>query len=181
MKLALIVGHSAEKKGAHNTKYKVYEYDFNLKFAERLKFELDKIAIGLETEIIFRDTYNNLPHKVNEHKPDFIISLHCNAFDQKASGSEVLYYHTSVMGKALAKALQQQITHALRLPDRGIKPLVRQDRGGYLLKNTLAPCVITEPFFIDNNRDLSRACKQMDNLISAYIHAISNYCKALTQ
>jgi N-acetylmuramoyl-L-alanine amidase len=47
-----------------------------------------------------------------------------------------------------------------------------EDRGGYLLRYTKAPCLIAEPFFIDNNNDLTRAQEDLDGLTSAYASAI---------
>jgi len=51
----------------------------------------------------------------------------------------------------MAKILNTQLVKALGLKDRGIKVKTAEDRGGYLLKNIATPCVIAEPFFIDND------------------------------
>ena len=61
----------------------------------------------------------------------------------------------------------------LDLPNRGAKPKTAEDRGGYLLMNTDAPCVIAEPFFIDNNKDLKIAQENKGDLVAAYFSAIS--------
>jgi N-acetylmuramoyl-L-alanine amidase len=37
---------------------------------------------------------------------------------------------------------------------------------------THAPCVIAEPFFIDNDQDLARAREDLDGLARAYAEAI---------
>jgi N-acetylmuramoyl-L-alanine amidase len=60
----------------------------------------------------------------------------------------------------------------LNLPNRGIKPKTTEDRGGTLLKYTNAPCIIAEPFFIDNDNDLDRALEDLDGLAKAYANAI---------
>ena len=54
----------------------------------------------------------------------------------------------------------------------GVKPKKSEDRGGYLLRYTHAPCVIAEPFFIDNDEDLARAREDPDGLALAYARAI---------
>ncbi len=100
--------------------------------------------------------------------PDFIISLHCNAYNKQVSGTEVLYYHRSTKGKQAASILQAKLIEALSLPARGIKARTTEDRGGYLLKYTAAPCIISEPFFIDNDDDLKVATEKRDRLVSAY-------------
>jgi N-acetylmuramoyl-L-alanine amidase len=39
-------------------------------------------------------------------------------------------------------------------------------------RGTIAPCVIAEPFFIDNDKDLTRAQADIDGLVQAYADAI---------
>ncbi|KKK66742.1 hypothetical protein LCGC14_2961020, partial [marine sediment metagenome] len=51
-------------------------------------------------------------------------------------------------------------------------PRTAEDRGGYLLRYTKAPCILAEPFFIDNNDDLARAQVDLDGLASVYANAI---------
>ena len=74
----------------------------------------------------------------------------------------------------MAEILLNHLVEHLKLPDRGIKPKTSEDRGGYLLRYTNAPCVIAEPFFIDNDSDLARAQedKDIDELAVAYAKAI---------
>ena len=100
------------------------------------------------------------------------MSLHCNAFNGQASGTEVLYYHRSQKGRAIGEVLLRHLVDHLGLPNRGLKPCTAEDRGGYLLCYTKAPCVIAEPFFIDNDQDLARAQEDLDGLALAYAKAI---------
>ncbi|MCP4503027.1 MAG: N-acetylmuramoyl-L-alanine amidase, partial [Deltaproteobacteria bacterium] len=118
-------------------------------------------------------TYRALPKQINEHHPDLVVSLHCNAFNKKATGTETLYYHASTEGKRMASLLQRKIVDVLGLADRGIKPKHSEDRGGYLLRETNAPCVLAEPFFIDNNKDLKIAQANHSDLVRAYADAIN--------
>ncbi|QJA05280.1 N-acetylmuramoyl-L-alanine amidase [Thermosulfurimonas marina] len=89
-----------------------------------------------------------------------------------ASGTEVLYYHRSWKGEKMAQILLDYLVAHLGLPSRGIKPCTSEDRGGYLLRYTKAPCVICEPFFIDNSVDLARAQEDLPGLARAYAQAI---------
>ena len=41
-----------------------------------------------------------------------------------------------------------------------------------MLRYTNAPCVIAEPFFIDNDEDLAKAKQDLDGLAKAYVEAI---------
>jgi len=80
----------------------------------------------------------------------------------------VLYYHSSDASRTVAEILQRGLVGFFGLPDRGIKPRTSEDRGGYLLCYTNAPCVIAEPFFIDNDQDLSKAKEDPEGLAAAY-------------
>ncbi len=172
-KCALVVGHKKSSPGASNKKSGLTEFAFN----DKLAVEIEEEVSGVEVQRIYRRTYSTLPGDINEFNPDFIISLHCNAFNKTASGTEVLYYHRSIKGKLIAEILNAKLVDALGLNNRGEKPKSAEDRGGYLLKSTVAPCVIAEPFFIDNDNDLKAALDNRDALVEAYagsIAAISN-------
>lgn len=171
MKVALVVGHRKGSPGAVNKSTGISEFAFNKDLAEFIKTTVQ----FCDVEVVYRDSYLGLPSKINELKPDFIISLHCNAYNTSASGTETLYHHNSSESKRLAEILQGRMVACLGLPDRGIKARGVEDRGGYLLKNTNAPCVIAEPFFIDNDEDFKRVNQSMDELALAFIEAIREY------
>ncbi len=170
---ALVIGHKKRSPGAENKKLRITEFDFNEDLAMRIE---EKVRIT-EIQRVYRRTYRELPGDINALGPDFVVSLHCNAFNGKASGTEVLYYHRSSTGKKVAGILQAHLVDFLKLPDRGIKPKTAEDRGGYLLRYTVAPCVIAEPFFIDNDDDLARAMADKEGLARAYAEAIDEISK----
>uniref|UniRef100_A0A6H1ZIV1 Putative N-acetylmuramoyl-L-alanine amidase n=1 Tax=viral metagenome TaxID=1070528 RepID=A0A6H1ZIV1_9ZZZZ len=149
-KCALIIGHKESSQGAVSPSG-ITEFAYNQELAKLIK----KYVERAEVVIVYRRTYEQLPDDVNQIKPDFAISLHCNAFNKKASGSETLFYNGSSKGKALAQKLQTAIVKVLGLPDRGIKAKTSEDRGGYLLRYVKAPVVLIEPFFIDNPNDFA--------------------------
>jgi len=165
---ALVIGHKKNSPGASNANFGISEFDFN----ERLALEIESRIEHVHIQRIYRRTYRLLPADINEFNPDFIISLHCNAFNQSASGTEVLYYYRSQKGQQMAIELQDKLVDVLELPNRGVKPKKAEDRGGFLLKYTQAPCIIAEPFFIDNDSDLERANSRKESLINAYCDAI---------
>jgi len=144
---ALIIGHKESSPGAVSPSGES-EFAYNSGLAAEIK-KLTKT----EVVIVHRRTYKELPADVNQINPDFAISLHCNAFNKKASGSETLFYNGSSKGKALAQKLQTAIVKVLGLPDRGVKGKSSEDRGGYLLRYAKAPVALVEPFFIDNPAD----------------------------
>jgi N-acetylmuramoyl-L-alanine amidase len=165
---ALVIGHKKHSPGAVNASSNLSEFDFNEDLALRIEGKIQ----GTDIQRIYRRTYKELPDDINALDPDFIVSLHCNAFNGKVSGTEVLYYHKSEKGKDMAGILLNHLVEHLKLPDRGVKPRSAEDRGGYLLRYTNAPCVISEPFFIDNGKDLARVQEDMDGLVAAYAAAI---------
>lgn len=165
---ALVIGHKKSSPGAINKNSGISEFEFN----EELAIKIEKKVEKVDVQRVYRRTYEALPQDINALNPDFVISLHCNAFDGEASGTEVLYYHKSEMGKKMAEILLKHLVEHLRLPNRGIKPKTAEDRGGYLLCYTKAPCIISEPFFIDNDNDLAKAKEDLDGLALAYAKAI---------
>ncbi len=165
---ALVIGHKKHTPGAKNATANLSEFDFNEDLALRIERKVQKAVI----QRIYRRTLQELPDDINALGPDFIVSLHCNAFDCNVSGTEVLYYHRSAKGKKMAEILLNHLVAQLTLPNRGIKPKTSEDRGGYLLRYTDAPCVIGEPFFIDNDNDLKKVQKDLDGLAIAYAVAI---------
>lgn len=179
---ALVVGHRKRARGAtgkHGGE-KISEWDFNRKLAASVA-EQSTLA---EVLIVFRDDtsdgYAKLPGKINRLNPKFIVSLHANAADGVAGGTETLYYHTSTQGKKLAGIVQKHLLAALGLSDRKLKQRESRDRGGTLLAGTNAPAVIAEPFFIDNASDLARAISRKEILATEYAAAIDEYAALLS-
>lgn len=194
-KCALIVGHSMKSKGASGTLHRISkitsvdpceyanpeyevgqlievetvhtEFDLNLELAHKIK---DRFPQG-EIEIVLRESYSKLPAKVDKVGASFNVSMHFNAFNKKANGTEVLYYHTSEKSKTIARIFQEELL-ALGHPDRGILPRNSEDRGGTILKETKAPTVLCEPFFIDYEPALQQHIDNPKELEDAYVQGI---------
>ena len=161
-KVVLVVGHAKESKGAYNAKHNVAEFDFNQKLALGIKY--NALTLGAtppyEVAIFYRENgYGPLPFEVNEHHPDadMVISLHANAFNGHASGCETLYHHQSELSRGYAEIFQTHLVATIGNKDRGLKPKTSEDRGGHLLAEVDAPCILVEPFFIDNIEETERA------------------------
>ena len=180
MKIALIIGHTKHSKGASNKSKNLYEFDFNQELSTRI-LDISKTINDIDFIVIYRDTYSKLPGAVNRQDVDIAISMHCNAYNESASGTETLYYHTSTRGKQLAGNMNYQFNKALGLKNRGIKAKTSEDRGGFLLRYTSAPCVIAEPFFIDNDDDLDKALESIDDLAHAYVDGCVDYMTGIVR
>lgn len=184
MRVAVVIGHSKTSQGARNSSFDVSEFEFNQKLAHDIEHNYGNLFNFDEDEIIvvYRENgYVALPKEINELNPDLIVSLHCNAFNTHASGCEMLYYHKSRKGKEIARLFQNHLVQRLDNKDRGIKSKTTEDRGGYLLRYTKAPCIIVEPFFIDNDEDFLKAdeCFNNGDLTKWYCEAIDMSLKYL--
>lgn len=169
MKIALVVGHKKKSPGACNDLCGVCEWGFNSMLVNQIETLTDDRC---EIKIVYRDRYRDLPEKINALNPDFVICFHANAFDNKTTGTETLYYYKSKKGKKMASIFQAKIVDALGLKDRGMKGKSTEGRGGYILRYTKAPCIILEPFFIDNNDDYRTVVSKYPELLRACNEAI---------
>ncbi|NIM17601.1 MAG: hypothetical protein GTO45_36770 [Candidatus Aminicenantes bacterium] len=172
---ALVIGHHPDKPGAVNTKSNISEFEFNKDLARRIEQKIQKARL----QKIYRTTYEALPREINSINPDFIVSLHCNAYDNVASGTEVLYCHISEKGKEAAEILLRHLVEHLGLRNRGIIPRKEGELGYGVLCLTNAPAVIAEPFFISNDSDLARAMEDLDGLAQAYASAIDEIAEMI--
>jgi len=59
--------------------------------------------------------------------------------------------------------------------DRGIKPKDVEDRGGYLLRYTNAPCVIVEPCFMSNTQELKDFMYKKNKYYEAIVEGIKEF------
>ncbi len=165
---ALVIGHEKESPGIINKNRNVSEFEFN----EQLYRLVEKKVKHTVIYRVQRSSYAELPDDINELDPDFIISLHCNAGDEKTSGTEVLYYQTSWAGKRIAEILLKYLVEYLGLPNRGIIPKTSKDECELLLRYSTAPCVIAKTFFMDNDTDVTRAMDNLEGLADVFAKAI---------
>ncbi|MGE0736058.1 MAG: N-acetylmuramoyl-L-alanine amidase [Alphaproteobacteria bacterium] len=177
-RVLLIVGHNAARgdRGAKAADGS-WEHDFNRLLAPEIAAAVAGVELVQES---YRAGGGNLA-RFDRHAADLIVELHCNAAaSDRATGSEVLCARGSPRGTAAAAILQRHFVAALELPDRGVKPIGNRrdpdgnwlERGAYLLWGVRAPCLIGEPFFINNASDLRRARERRAALVAAYAAAI---------
>lgn len=85
--------------------------------------------------------------KTNDSRVDVFVSIHFNAFNGKAYGSEV--FAISDKGKALAKSVLNEIC-SLGFFSRGVKDGSRL----FVVRNTNAPAILVECCFVDSSKDM---------------------------
>ena len=105
-------------------------------------------------------TDNNLElagrvQKANAQKADLFVSLHCNAFNGNAYGTETFVYNGNYSGKennkAIAKRVNDSVVSAFGFTNRGVK-----EDNFYVLRETIAPAILIEMFFCDNSGDCNK-------------------------
>ena len=106
----------------------------------------------------------------NRWGADILVSIHCNAFNQKAKGTETFAYYGSRNGDALAHRIQSQIVTSLATTNRGVK-----EAGFYVLKHTKCTAVLVETAFIDNKGDEQLLLDKTDEFARAIARGVTDY------
>ena len=106
----------------------------------------------------------------NRWGADILVSIHCNAFNKKAKGTETFCYYGSREGDALAHHIQSQIVTSLATADRGVK-----EAGYYVLKHTKCTAVLVETAFIDNLGDEQLLVDKTDDFARAIARGVTDY------
>ncbi|BEU87466.1 hypothetical protein TAMA11512_09300 [Selenomonas sp. TAMA-11512] len=107
----------------------------------------------------------------NASEADVFISIHCNAFNGNAKGTEVLVYPGSAAGRKLGNCIQRQIVDSMGTTDRGLK-----DRPNlWVLKHTDMPAVLVELAFIDNAGDAVLLRDRQDDFARAIARGVTDY------
>lgn len=177
-KIALVVGHSRIRKGARNKTFGFAEWDLNSVLAEDVKQVLvyRGVASGNKVDVRIVHRENSLRGVVSLInwivRPTIAISMHCNSFNERASGTETWHWNRSKVSARLAEIWQRHMVDALGLPDRGVKAGSSEDRAGYFLRYTRCFSILSEPFFIDNDEDLERFDERYTRLVEASASAI---------
>lgn len=91
----------------------------------------------------------NIVRKCNAHRVDLDISIHFNAFNGQAHGTEVFQYdgRTSSVSNAILNAIC-----ALGFTKRGVKNGAHL----YVIRNTISPAILIECCFCDNAGDAAK-------------------------
>lgn len=84
---------------------------------------------------------------------DVLVSLHCNAFDNKANGTETFYRGEA--NKAEAKRINSAVVAALGTRDRGVKTEEQSQHTRLAILN-FPRAFLIELGFMDNKDDLER-------------------------
>lgn len=170
MKVFINPGHSPggiPDPGAMNPITGARECDYAAK-AGRLLANYLTVA-GVEVKALQSDDLAEVCYQSNAWGADVFVSLHCNAFNGTARGTETLY--KSFNGQRLAGFIQSQIIRSVNTVDRGSK--YYDDL--YVLNATNAVAVLVEMAFIDHMDDLRLLDTQLDKIVRAIARGITDY------
>jgi N-acetylmuramoyl-L-alanine amidase len=113
----------------------------------------------------------DITETANASGADIFVSIHCNAFNGSACGTETCVYPGSADGNKLGACIQQQIVDSLGTADRGLK--ARKDL--WVLKSTDMTAVLIELAFIDNEGDAALLRDQQDGFARAIARGVTDY------
>jgi len=205
VKVALIVGHTAKKKGAR-AYTGVLEYDFNKRVAHQVKDRLDKTGKYV-TQVFERPeggyhwAVKQVAKNVAEFGADFSLELHFNSFERVAYGCEVLvtndskHFHENVR---LADLLTDMLANDFSLRQRGtvkytdldgsieygdgVKVLPYGKRGyhnlAYLHDAGVKHCLLVEPCFANLKSPESRAIFEGNGPLN-YVNTLVKFIMSL--
>ncbi|WP_126424823.1 N-acetylmuramoyl-L-alanine amidase CwlD [Brevibacillus marinus] len=93
---------------------------------------------------------------VNEHSPDFLISIHANSFPSpRWSGAQTFYYPAYKESGDLAYLIQDEIRRVLENTDR----LPKKTDDVFLIREVQCPSVLVEVGFLSNPQEASQLKK----------------------
>lgn len=165
--------------GAVNGHYNITEADIVYDIGTMVSNYLDKAGCEvtmLQSDNLYYDGQGEcVVESANRWPADVFISLHCNAFNTQAQGTECCVYELSSKSEQLARCVQRQIVDSLHTVDRGIK----ERPGLIVLKHTYMPAVLVEMAFIDNDGDAELLMQKKDDFARAIARGVTDYLSQL--
>lgn len=129
----------------------ITEAEIAMDWANELKTQLEVLGAKVIRSRINASDAAPLAQRVavaHRYQCDTFISLHCNAADGKAHGTETFYRGA----KKLAEACNRALVESLGTKDRGVKTENQSARGRLAVLNFPQACLI-ELGFIDHPQD----------------------------
>jgi N-acetylmuramoyl-L-alanine amidase len=151
MKFGIDIGHNCSPDtGARGIKF---EDNLTLDVGNRVIAKLkalghEVISCKPDRADTVRESLSKRCEKANAAKVDIYVSIHFNAFNGQANGTEL--FATSDTGRKIAKPVLDEIVK-LGFFNRGVKS------GSHLfvLRNTNMPAILVEGCFIDSQKDMN--------------------------
>ena len=185
MKVFLNPGHAPDgipDTGAKNAETGLRECDV----AKNIADLVEKYLVAAGVEVVGNIQSYNLYYDSDYPQPcvcaeanasgaDIFVSIHCNAFDGEAHGTETFAYAPGGEGEKLAGCINNQIVASLGTLDRGVK--FRDDY--IVLEHTDMTAVLVETAFIDSDIDEPLLRTKQDDFARAIARGITDYEQSL--
>lgn len=113
----------------------------------------------------------NVVENANNWPADIFVSLHCNAFNGQAKGTETCVYSVNSESGKLGECIQRQLIDTIGTVDRGLK----ERPGLVVLKHTNMPAVLVEIAFIDNQEDAEILINKKVEIARAIARGVTDY------
>ena len=176
MKVFLNPGHDlVHDSGAVNPDTGLRECEVAAVVGDLVKKHLENA--GCEVRMLQSDnlnwesTYADRQDCSNEWPADIFISIHCNAANGMAHGTETLIHSEGGRAEQLAECIQRQIVDSLDTTDRGLKERPEL----IVLRATDMPAVLVELAFIDNDEDAELLMTRQDDFARAIARGVTDY------
>ncbi len=169
MKVYLNAGHDRQlDSGAVNQHLNLRECDEAYALSLRVQQHLEDNGIA----VLFgqNDDLYAVCDEANAAECDLFVSIHFNAFNGRASGTETLI-SGSTGSLMLGHCVQSNLKAVLSLPNRGLK----ERPSLFVLRSTVMPAVLIEVCFIDNDFDWRRYEAHKEDAAKAIATGIMQY------
>ncbi|WP_371366326.1 N-acetylmuramoyl-L-alanine amidase LytC [Sporomusa rhizae] len=184
VKIFINPGHAPNGKpdpGASNPNTGLRECDVALAVGNMVAEYLQNV--GYEVQVLQSNSLSEICDAANSWPADLFISIHCNAFNTAAKGTETCVFssfgarleYASPCSKKLGEYIQSQIVKSLGTVDRGLKPRTPGVNGLYVLTNTDMPAVLSELAFIDNDEDAALLTNHQDDFAAAIARGVTDW------
>lgn len=169
MKVFINPGHCPGlDPGAINYAMAVNEAEIVREIGDLVAIKLEEM--GIDSVVLQDNELDTICDEANGCGADYFVSIHCNAFNGRAQGTETFCYARGGSGECLASSIQRQIVKCLDTVDRGVKTA-----GYYVLKYTAMPAVLVECAFIDNPEDCLLLIDNTEVFATAIAQGIMDY------
>ena len=175
-RVALCVGHNAEKKGAYSEHLNCSEFTLMDRVADAM-IEQSPLAVHIrkfhrKAGRGYSKQIEQVYGEINAFQPDLTLSLHFNG----GGGNYCLNLigkNGSIASERAAAILSDEMAQGLSIPQKPIERRGRDKGGGYELIMCDSPVVLLEPFFGDNQQHCQKIAELgSKGLAELYIRAI---------
>lgn len=169
MKIALVIGHSSDSRGAYGNAG-ISEFQFWDELINEMSF---RKMLPKNTYVFYRSSdvkgYTSqmweLHKRIDAVGCEVAIECHFNSFHRpEANGNEVLY--CSEGGKKIADIFDEAFD-SLPNRDRGVKKVTLKSRGGGFCCRGKSKAIIIEPFFGARQREYIHGGSNRELLLTA--------------